>query len=325
VQHVLGPELVTDLVTEGTVVNIGGRLQVSEGYYIPRELERYIWLHSNVLQNSNDIFAVSGTTREDLPKIVSSGKTVECVRSEGIDRRYFTEGLSSRIFLLLDKDAKNSFLAIGEKLQGKTVHWVEFKNGDLLWKMSQGGIDSLMDYIDADKTHADKLIVAECMKSGTCEVNEESIWKLGERIVLVVDEPGMGKSSTTTQVAWNTKSADPTSWVVRINWNDHTRELEKIIPAGFNFDSLLEFLCSAAFPESKDTNINRILLKQALQDSGNVTVLMDGFDEISPFHADKSAATLFDLVKTKFRRDLVTKPKMEIEQLEKELSGYHLQ
>ena len=29
VQHVLGPELVTDLITDGTVVNIGGRLQAN--------------------------------------------------------------------------------------------------------------------------------------------------------------------------------------------------------------------------------------------------------------------------------------------------------
>ena len=67
------------------------------------------------------------------------------------------------------------------------------------------------------------------------------------------------------------------------------------------------------------------MLKQVLQNIGNVTVLMDGFDEISPTRVHKAAATLFDLVKTKFRRDLVTKPKMEIEKLEKELSGYHLQ
>jgi len=33
VQHVLGPELVTDLITEGTVVNTGGRLQGNTGYY----------------------------------------------------------------------------------------------------------------------------------------------------------------------------------------------------------------------------------------------------------------------------------------------------
>jgi len=54
--------------------------------------------------------------------------------------------------------------------------------------------------------------------------NEERIWDLDEKTVLVVAEPGMGKSSTTRRVAWHRKLADPTSWVVRINWNDHTRE-----------------------------------------------------------------------------------------------------
>ena len=322
VQNVLGPELVIDLITEETVVNIGGSLQVSEGYYAPRELERYIWLHSDVLQNSNDVFAVSGTTREDLLKIVPSDKTVECVRAERIDLIDLTEDMSSRIFLLLDEDAKNSFLAIGEKLQGKTLHWVECKNGEIMWKISQGVTDSLLGYIDADKTGAEKRILAEFMKRGNCEVNENSIWELGERIVLVVDEPGMGKSSTTTQVAWNRKERDPTSWVVRINWNDHTRELQDIDAATFNLDSLVEFLCSTAFTESKYTDFEKILLTHALQDSGNVTVLMDGFDEISPTHADKAAAILSELKKTKVRRVWITSRPVQKEKLERKLSVF---
>jgi hypothetical protein len=40
VQHVLGPELVEDLITKETLVKIGGTLQVHEGYYVPRKLER---------------------------------------------------------------------------------------------------------------------------------------------------------------------------------------------------------------------------------------------------------------------------------------------
>ena len=31
VKHVLRPELVTDMITEGTAVNIGGRMQVNTG------------------------------------------------------------------------------------------------------------------------------------------------------------------------------------------------------------------------------------------------------------------------------------------------------
>ncbi|GFG37966.1 hypothetical protein Cfor_11169 [Coptotermes formosanus] len=58
VEHVLGPELVTDLVTEGTAVNIGGKLHVKTGYYAPRVLQREVWLQSTVLRNPNDVFAV---------------------------------------------------------------------------------------------------------------------------------------------------------------------------------------------------------------------------------------------------------------------------
>ena len=43
-----------------------------------------------------------------------------------------------------------------ENLEGKILHWVEFKNGELLWKMSQCGTDSLLDYIDDDKTGANR-------------------------------------------------------------------------------------------------------------------------------------------------------------------------
>ena len=320
VQHVLGPELVTDLITVGTAVKIGSTLQVNEDYYAPRVLERYLWLQPNVLRTSNDVFAVSGTANEDLLAIVPSGKTVEDVCVAGINNRDFTQNMRGRIILMPKADAENCFLEICKKIQGKPLHWVELKNGGLMWKMSRGGTEMLLDYIDADKTRADMQILAEWVKGGSCEVNEESIWDLDERTVLVVAEPGMGKSSTTTHVAWNTKLADPTSWVVRINWNDHTWKLQELDAAKFKLDSLVEFLCSAAFSESKYIDINRNLLKQALQNSGNVTVLMDGFDEISPIHADKAAVILSELLKTKVRRVWVTSRPVEKERLERKLS-----
>ena len=100
----------------------------------------------------------------------------------------------------------------------------------------------------------------------------------------------------------------------------YTGELQKIDEENFDFDSLVKFLCSAAFTESKYTDINRILLKQALQYSGNVTVLMDGFDEISPTHAGKAAVILSELMKAKVKRVRFTSRPVEKERLEKELS-----
>jgi len=158
------------------------------------------------------------------------------------------------------------------------------------------------------------------MKSGSCEVNQDLIWELGERTVLVIDEPGMGKSSTTTQVAWCAKKHDPTSWVLRINWNDHSQKLQEIDAATFNLDKLVEFLCGAAFPESKYTDTNSSLLKQALQNSGNVTVLMDGFDEISPTYAEKALVVLKEIINSKVKRVWVTSRPVQRERIEKELS-----
>jgi hypothetical protein len=47
---------------------------------------------------------------------------------------------------------------------------------------------------------------------------------------------------------------------------------------------------------------------------------MDGFQEISPIHADKAAVILSELMKTKVERVWVTSRPVQRERLEKELS-----
>jgi hypothetical protein len=326
VERVLGPELVTDLIRGGTAVNIGGRLQPNTDFYEARVFKREIWFPLVILQDKDtypDVFAVSGIEESQLVSIVPSYEVVgifhfdeESVTGNTTDHNDVSK---TRFIVLEGRNLKSSFSQLCEKYRTKTFHWLKYKDGKLLWKKTYGDNEKLLNYIDAEIPHADGRIIAEFMRRRSCEVNEKSIWDLGGRVVLVVAKPGMGKSSTTTQVAWNTKLADPTSWVVRINWNDHTRKLQDIDTANFNLDSLVEFLCSAAMPESKYTDINRSLLKQALQYSGNVTVLMDGFDEISPTHADKAFDILSELMRSKVKRVWVTSRPVQKERLEREL------
>jgi len=328
VEHVLGPELVTDMITEETSVQLGGMLQMNKGDYEPSVLKRQIYMPLDVLKNSDsypDIFAVSGMEKKELVKTVPSYEIVGkfCLDKDpetGIWIEKYNKFKMSRFIKLKSKNLRLCFSKLCEKHSGKTLHWLDLKEGCLLWKESRGSIESLINYVDPERTCGDKRIITEFMKSGSCEVREELISNLSERTVLVVAESGMGKSRTTTHVAWNTKLADPTSWVVRINWNDHTRKLESINAARFNLDSLVEFLCSAAFAKSKYTDINRSLLKEALENGGNVTVLMDGFDEISPTYEDKAAVILSALMKTKVARVWVTSCPAQREWLEKELS-----
>jgi len=317
------------MITDETLVNIGGGLQENTENYAPRILDRNVWLHLNVLQSPNsypDIFAVSGMREKDLIGIVPSG---EIVGKFYLHKKYmqdkWTETYdackSSRFIVMLSHDLQTCFLKLCEKHSGRILHWVDFNNGELLWRKSRGSNDSLLDYIHVDKTRADEQIIEEYMKRcGSSEVNEESIWNLKERTVLVVADPGMGKSSTTTQVAWHTKLADPTSWVLRINWNEHSQKLEKLNTDGFNIDRLVDFFSCVLFPESKYCKVSEILLKQALKNSGNVTVLTDGYDEISPTYAEKAAVILSTLMKTKVGRLWVTSRPVVREKLEKELS-----
>jgi hypothetical protein len=327
VQHVLGRELLTDMISEETAVSIGGRLQVNEGYYAPRFLKRNIWLSVDILRRGDtypDIFAMSGMKKNDLVDIVPSDEEVGDFRfnedsvTENSTQDY---GVSKKRFIVLQgRDLKSSFSKLCENRSRETVHWLKHKHGKLLWKETRGEIQNLLKYIDAENNVGDMESVKVFMKRQSCEVEEDSIWDLGERTVLLVAEPGMGKSSTTTQVAWRTKERDHTSWVVPINWNDHTEKLQEIIEETFNIDSLVKFLCSAAFPESKYRDIEEILLKQALQNSGNILVLMDGFDEISPTHAKKADAILSALKESKEVKVWVTSRPVAKDRLERKLS-----
>jgi hypothetical protein len=326
VQYVLRPELVTAIGTGKSDVNIGGKLHENTDHYVPIVLKRKIWLPLNILEKRGtypDVFAVSGIEEMQLVALVPSDEEVE---NFYFDEDPLTGNASqscmfqnSRFIVLRGRNFKASFSKLQKNRCRETLHWLKYKDGKLLWKETRGDVRNLLDCIDSKETGIEKRILREFMTHGSCEVNEDSIWDLGERTVLVVAEPGMGKSKTTTQVARRTKERDPTSWVVRINWNDHTGKLKAINTEIFDLVSLVEFLCSAAFPESKYTVINRDLLKQALQSSGNVTVLIDGFDEISLQYAEKAAVILSELIKTNVGRLWVTSRPVVKETLEKVL------
>jgi hypothetical protein len=77
VQHVLGPELVTDRIKGETLFNIEGRLQVNTKYYAVRVQEMKKRLLSKFPRKANDVFVLGGKRREDLLDIVTLGKTVQ--------------------------------------------------------------------------------------------------------------------------------------------------------------------------------------------------------------------------------------------------------
>ena len=155
----LGADTVSRLVTEKTL-NLEGTLHTNRGYNEPRVLEREVWL--DVLRNPDmypDIFLVSGMEVKDLAAIVPAGETVECIDQQNVHHIDFTQDTCSKFIeqVLSEADAEICFRKLCKKHTGKTLHWVHFKNGNLLWKKTHGDPVKLLNYIDTERTRLNKM------------------------------------------------------------------------------------------------------------------------------------------------------------------------
>lgn len=176
----LGADVVSGLVTKGTV-QFGGRLHKNRGHYAPRVLETEIWLQLDVLWNPDmypDMFAVSGMEVKDLAEIVPAGETVEYIDQQNIHPIHFRKKMRSRFVALSDTDAEIRFRKLCKKHGERTLHWVQFKKGNLLWKNTHGGPEKLLTYIDTERTRLDKMCIEKYMRKGTCDVSKKAIWDL---------------------------------------------------------------------------------------------------------------------------------------------------
>jgi transcriptional regulator with AAA-type ATPase domain len=99
----------------------------------------------------------------------------------------------------------------------RNVHWLQKdKSGKLIWKQSQGSSKALHKYINTQNPllypteNLDKFLQqAQCQK-----------------VMLIADTSGMGKTTVLTHLAKQIKQKYPTCWVVRIDLIGHTGVLE---------------------------------------------------------------------------------------------------
>jgi len=84
------------------------------------------------------------------------------------------------------------------------------------------------------------------------------------------------------------KKRKPEVWVLRINLNEHTREMENIEFEDVCIDKFKTFLWSAAHsPEQGALEMAKAIFLHALDETGKMVIILDGFDEISPDYSPK--------------------------------------
>jgi len=104
-----------------------------------------------------------------------------------------------------------------------------------------------------------------------------------DRIILLTDEPGMGKSTLMSHLAKETKERHPHVWVVRVNINNYSAILQEIKTNGFDENGALKLLTEAAqIKETEGMQLEKKLFNYIYNSTGNMAVLIDGVDEVCP-------------------------------------------
>jgi hypothetical protein len=153
------------------------------------------------------------------------------------------------------------------------VHWIHFEENCFVWRDSHTDIDIIRRYIDETKCR---------------NYNIECVMRQSDRTMLLVAEPGMGKSTFLSHMEYEIKNWKKSIWVLRINLNEHTQLLADTEFEEEIVDNCKMLLWKAArAPEQRAANLVENIFLQALEQTGKMVIILDGFDEISPHYTSK--------------------------------------
>jgi len=192
-----------------------------------------------------------------------------------------------------DKDVKERqvFLATAEQdfkqlcqlYPNRNVHWLEKdKSGKLVWQQSQGSLKTLRRYIDSDSSH----------RYSADDLDKLLEQAQHQRVMLISDTAGMGKSTVLTHISKQIKQKFPSKLVVRIDLNDHTDTLKALEQKHAIKENAIEFVSEKLLKLKPGLELE--LFKQCCEQKQKIriVIMLDGFDEISPFYKQ----TLIDLL-----------------------------
>jgi energy-coupling factor transporter ATP-binding protein EcfA2 len=168
--------------------------------------------------------------------------------------------------------------------KSKSIHWLEKIGGNLKWMKSSNNITEILKFIDKRK---EEPIGEDLFLDSTTTT----------RISILIDVAGMGKSTILNYLAQLLKKANPNFWIIKIDLNDCTNELEKIGANELQIsEKAVEFLIEQIFKLKSD--IEKNLFKNSCVQTGKITLLFDGFDEVASYYKDQVTQLIKSLLKT---------------------------
>ncbi|KAJ4448420.1 hypothetical protein ANN_10436 [Periplaneta americana] len=320
-------DILVKLLYDDSTLILGNSLADKSSVYIPRTLQCKIFIKSDILNNNEvpNIIAVSGISKRELSQLVNSPDDIGRFLHHAYYSSWFYQGPSNCRFVVFETESLDNgagFEELCKRFHGRNVHWLGYEHGSLWWINSHGDTTDVCKYIDHSKScgnqdHLNEYIIDNKPSS----FRPNTLDDVNEKIVLVSAEPGMGKSTLLTHLAHDTKFSDPSTFVLRVNLNDHSRYLfENNVSHDDDVNTALNFLTSCANVCTSEHELETGLLKHSLLYTRNLVVLLDGFDEISPTHAKTTASLIRILSKTEVRKLWVTSRPVMRSYLQKEMN-----
>ena len=290
--------VISILMSHNRQLNVGKPLCHRISYHIPRVAGRYIRLKDDILKlrDETNLFAVSGLQADELKKYLPPGEEIfEFISNEeGASYSFNKVADVSKPDLSTEMNTKEGHHKVGLTVIPKgvryvilgalkpesafrklkelctNVHWIHMEKGSFLWRDSNCNIDSIRRNIDYTK----------CKK-----YDFESIMEHNDRIMLLVAEPGMGKSTFLSCMEYEIKKLNSSAWILRINLLEHTAALKNIDSEKECTEKCKKILWNAAHSPEKEqdvVNLEEKVFLEFLNQEGKMVILLDDFDQVSP-------------------------------------------
>lgn len=328
-----------------------------EHYYIDRDL-REQWIKSDILYRKikDEIIYISSQPSHHRDPEFELASYLEKFEDYNDILCFNRGGVYKNCIVLQTRDwdysAKDIFTELCEK--HRTVYWLELRlidhHGDscdtqsskaarkskmklepatfrLYWKAFRGPNASLLhEYIESDIDRSD------------VRLNELDLIGTKQRVVIIADDPGFGKSTFLTKLArtLGVKLAKKPLWIVRIDLVKYTRSQNpndsdlrnELFEYEFSkkcVEAVEKFVTNIAVPNENDI-FQRKLFEAGIHRTKmsapgkalNIVVLIDGFDEISPDYKTNATNLIRVIEKTNVAQLWVTTRKSEKNHLENE-------
>lgn len=224
------------------------------GFYIQRQFIRRVIIDNTKIpnfKNNHDLFVFQYS--KDKKSLMQSINITN-------EKDFFKN------FNIISSD--DQYDAIIKNNNGRNIHFFTVEerkeNGCIVWRRSVGSLKDLRSCVIHDVREA---------------VGEEQLCDGSRKLVILADEPGMGKTTSLTRVSGLIKS----SWIIRIDLKHFQQPISKL-----SFDVTMHHAVEFLLTESTSGDVaERKLLQYCLETntSRQVYILFDGFDEIQEIHS----------------------------------------